>query len=260
MIPESIQYIIITYLDLKTEHLLVSQYWLNSIKHYTQYLFDTTKFHKHAEKNKQNINIKSYFHYIHVKNKICCICKKHFAGKFNKFWKIFAHEHCIRNSIINIYYLTECEKHYIHCNEQNLLLEIKNGYRQFIREKYQYKCIWKNKFTLIPYNQTLQYIKSIPHIFMQNHKDVIKTCVKEIKQRMKGRKKRIRDKQNYDNKLKFLHKLHIEMYETYTEVEICKFLHKENINIYTIQTKNMKKKTYKVELMKKIAEFTKKNI
>lgn len=257
MLPESMQYLIIRYLHLETKHLLVSKDWFAYIKHYTRYIFDNTRFHKNAEKTKSNVEIKSYFHYIHVKNKQCCICAEHYAGKFHTFWKIFAHEACIRNSIINIFYLTETESSYINSHWNELLLQEKHGYRHFVREKYKYYCIWEHKFPLIPYNQTLQYIKEIPEIYLKNHKLLIKKCVQEIKIEMKKLKIRAKEKINYHKKLTFIYNFHIEMYKLYTEDNICAFLQKKNIDVHTIQIKDIKKKSYKKQLIKDINEFTK---
>ena len=71
---------------------------------------------------------------------------------------------CIRNCILNIYYLHESEKMYIKNNSCEIRLQILDGYNPDLRKSYKYSCIWKKRFPLIPYKYTLEYIQNLMEV------------------------------------------------------------------------------------------------
>ena len=82
----------------------------------------------------------------------------------------------------NIYYLHEAEKLYIRNHPSDIQLQLLTGYNKRFYSSYDYYCIWKEKFPLVPFEYTLEYI--------QNKKEVKQNKINMfLKEHLKKKKK-----------------------------------------------------------------------
>lgn len=93
-----------------------------------------------------------------ILNKKCVLCDQPWKGGINESWGLPAHPLCVRNSVINVYYLRK----FLPVNHMLSVLphqEMEGFYNGCSMSSYSYKVVWLNTHRAVPKDWTLEWYK-----------------------------------------------------------------------------------------------------
>lgn len=132
----------------------VSKQWRNQVYTRVQELIHCNA-NVYQRRTLQHLQQPHARHLYAISKKKCMLCGKKWKGAIAPVWGVPAHPACVRQRLINTYYLKKT--HPVEHVVATLPVETRIGYSQFYRSSYAYKVVWREHCPAVPLEATLAW-------------------------------------------------------------------------------------------------------